>query len=193
MKVLGLCGYPRAGKDEAAKALTSRGWVRLSFADKVREGILAVDPIIAHQSELRGDTRAVRLKDFVENHGWDQAKRLPEVRRLLQVYGTEAGREIHGKTCWIDIVSRQIADLITSHHRLNGIVITDVRFPDEADFIAGLGGMCCFIDRSGLERPNSHSSEDYEFGFDYLITNNGTIDDLHAKILRIAGAVSPHA
>ena len=36
LKIIGICGYARSGKDEAAKALIETGWTRLAFADELK-------------------------------------------------------------------------------------------------------------------------------------------------------------
>ena len=88
VNVVLLTGCKRSGKDSAAQVLIDRGWVNLAFADPLRTMALAINPIVNYDFQCN----VVRLKDMVESYGWDFAKRDPEVRRLLQVIGTEAVR-----------------------------------------------------------------------------------------------------
>jgi dephospho-CoA kinase len=48
MQLIGLSGYARSGKDEAAKVLIEEfGFKRIAFADKLRDFLYALDPIVA--------------------------------------------------------------------------------------------------------------------------------------------------
>lgn len=175
MKLIGLTGYARSGKDAAASFLVERGWKRLAFADAVRKGLLAMNPII---------TGSRRLKDIVDEDGWDYAKLNPEVRRLLQVYGTEAGRDIHGSCCWADIVACQIVSLRGNYH----IVVTDVRFREEVRMIQVYGGQIIRIAKPGVGPVNDHKSDTAidRIQEDSWIANDGTLEDLKRKILKAA-------
>jgi dephospho-CoA kinase len=44
--IVGISGYARSGKDEAAKALVEMGFERRAFADKLREFLLALNPMV---------------------------------------------------------------------------------------------------------------------------------------------------
>lgn len=66
-------------------------------------------------------------------------------------------------------------------------LVTDVRFPNEAQAIKERGGLLVRINR-GTPADNQHISEtaldDYE-GFDIVIDNNGTLDELKEKVKEI--------
>lgn len=171
--IVGLCGYARAGKDTAGHILVDHfGFQRVSFADKLREVALAIDPYvgIGDRWELQ------RLSEAVRRLGWEKAKVNPEVRRLLQVIGTDAGRNILGSDVWVDAA-------------FNGLppegrfVFTDVRFPNESKAIFAMGGTVYRITRPGCGPINNHPSET---ALDHIafpeIANDGTIDDLHSLI-----------
>jgi hypothetical protein len=176
--IIGLCGYPRSGKDEAAKALTALGWKRIAFADPVRAGLLAIDPdvVTGFNSE--------RLSEVIARRGWDEAKKHPEVRRLLQRYATEASRDIHGQDCWVNLARKQLAADSGCNY-----IITDVRFANEAAMIREMGGCIVMINHPGTSRVNDHCSEDYPFSADCVITNNGSIEDLHSAMIQAANLI----
>jgi hypothetical protein len=184
MKLIGLAGHAGSGKDEAAKALFPLGYERVAFADAVRRAALAIDPVIVGTS-----CNNLRLSEFVALVGWQEAKREAEVRRLLQVIGTEAGRDIHGRDCWIKATDRDVANF-----RLmgRGVVITDVRFSNEARYIQKQGGKVYLIQRPGVGPRNEHASEKLGFDVDGVIVNDGSIDELHRWVLFHAGESCVH-
>lgn len=211
-KIIGLCGYPGSGKDEAAKFLIARGWQRIAFADPLRAMALAIDPFVCFsvpredggfRTEIRGNGESLkvlgldplsepdnlcntvtnaRLSWLVNGLGWDGAKKLPEVRRLLQRIGTEAVRGIIGPDAWVEIAERSI-------EVGKRVVFTDVRFANEAEMIRRRGGLICWVQRdsAGDRRHNSHLSEQYPFTMDKAINNNGTLAELENHILEVAG------
>jgi hypothetical protein len=172
-QIIGLCGYAMSGKDEAAKALVADGWKRVAFADAVREALLALDPEIS----------LATLSSYLSHwETWDELKRqIPAVRLLLQRMGTEAGRNIHGANCWVNIARRKIEATTAD------VVVTDVRFANEAAMIRGMGGKVVRINRPGVGPVNSHASEALEFDADYTLENDGTVVDLHDAIRELVG------
>lgn len=168
-QVVGLTGYATAGKDEAARGLT--GWTRVSLADPVRAAALALDPLV--------DDSGHRLSELVDCVGWDAAKRSPEVRRLLQRLGTEAGREIHGGDCWTKIAERKAREVLAAG---GSVVFTDIRFPEEAAMVRRLGGKVVRITREGVGPVNAHVSDNQTIDADETVRNDGTVMDLHEAI-----------
>lgn len=176
-KLIGLVGYAGAGKDCAAEGLTAVGWERVSFADPLRQMALAIDPYIpAHASA------SSRLSGYVDVMGWTKAKQHPEVRRLLQAIGTEAVRNIIGYDTWVELARKKICASTKS------VVVTDVRFANEADMISELGGVLVRIKRPGLGPVNAHLSDALvnELTVDTEIDNDGTVEELQARLKRLA-------
>ena len=92
--IIGLSGYAQSGKDTVAELLClNYGFKRISFALPMRDAIYTLNPL------LEGGNR---VADLIDEYGWDVAKGNAEVRRLLQVFGTDVGRELFGETFWID-------------------------------------------------------------------------------------------
>lgn len=177
MKLIGLNGVAQSGKDSAAKFLIELGWKRIAFADAVREAALAINPIVFDYDD-DGYPEATCLSSLVDNLGWDIAKQNPEVRRLLQVIGTEAGRNIHGPDCWVLAAENKLEP--NRNH-----VFTDVRFPNECEWIQSAGGKVYKVERPGVGPVNSHISDNLELPVDGIIVNDGSLDDLKTKILEL--------
>lgn len=181
--LIGLTGYAGSGKDTAAKFLTDRGWTRVSFADPIREMALAIDPMIPYR-HVGGETP--RLSEWVNDVGWDTANRHAEVRRLLQRIGAEAGRSIFGEDCWLEIAARKcdMAD--------GPVVITDCRFPNEAEFIRERG-ILVKVEREGVGPVNDHVSDaDLPCDLiDYHLHNGGDVRELWDGLATIANSEWP--
>lgn len=182
--IIGLTGKAGAGKDTVANILANYNFVRVSFADPVREAVLALDPIVEYEDSY-GDLFERRASWFVKIEGWDEAKRKhDEIRRLLQVVGTEVGRGILGENVWVDLANKKIEAL--NDKNPTDIVITDVRFPNEVEFVRNhpLWGVIVKIERPN--NPNqiaaTHASERLKVEPDYILTNNHTIESLAQSV-----------
>lgn len=117
-------------------------------------------------------------------------------RRLLQLLGTEAGRQIIHPNIWVNAL---FADWKTDHPSTpyQKWIICDVRFPNEAEAIKKRGGVLVrierpdelrFPDKKADESVLSHASEtalDNWQDWDYTITNNGTLKDLEEKVAAV--------
>jgi hypothetical protein len=173
--IIGLSGYAQVGKDTVANYLVDHyGFVKVSFADPIREALYKLDPKI-RVDELAG----VSLANAVDHMGWEEVKRLSsDARELLQRLGTEVGREMFGKDFWVN------QGLLRAKEHSN-VVFADTRFPNEADAIKEHSGKVWRITKQGHDPVNRHASEtaldDYQ-GFDLHIQNDLTKEDLYKII-----------
>lgn len=168
--IIGLSGYARSGKDEVAKILVSEfNFERVAFADAIRDLLYQMNPLIG----------VTRLQTMIDAVGWDIAKQHPDVRSYLQNLGVGA-RKLFGNNFWIN----QALNPHIYEHPIVGvnknIVITDVRFENEADTIKALYGQVWRVRRQNVEPVNQHVSEvaldDYKF--DQILKNEGSLDEL---------------
>jgi hypothetical protein len=107
-------------------------------------------------------------------------------REILQVFATEACRNIMRKDIWIRALERRILDLSDT----NLIVIPDVRFINEVNAIRTWGGCLVKIVRPGWSHEDraTHRSESELIGYDDwddTIVNEGTLKDLSDKVNRV--------
>ena len=77
-------------------------------------------------------------------------------------------------------------------------IITDTRFPNEIKAVKNKDGICIRIFRTNSELQNKpeHESEtalDSYNDWDYIIDNNGSIDELINSVRRILQAEFPYA
>lgn len=175
--IIGISGYAQSGKDSTANVLVEKhGFERHAFADTMRDCLLAVNPIVDVEHDECGCCMGgfKRLKDIIDEIGWDRAKvEYPEVRQLMQRLGTEMGRNILGVNIWVDTFFNRFG-------HIENLVIPDTRFENEYDGIYNRGGIVIRINRPGVGPANDHISETGldEFDFSYWINNDGTLDDL---------------
>ena len=185
MQLIGLSGYARSGKDEAAKVLVEEyGFKRIAFADKLRDFLYALDPIVDNELLYdHGDRVGVggwRLRTVIDEYGWDgykETKYGTEIRSLLQRLGTEAGRNTLWDSIWIDAALHDLDEQ-------GRYVVTDARFPNEADAITGRGGKLVRITRSGVGPAIQHASETSltDYPFTDRLNNDSTLADFQESV-----------
>lgn len=196
MTIIGLVGFIGSGKGTVGEILESKGFKRDSFAAPLKD---AVSTIFGwNRALLEGDTKDSREWREKNDPFWSEKFGKPfSPRMALQLMGTEAGREIFHRDIWV----------ISLFHRSQGknIVVTDVRFKNEIDFIQRNGGFVVRVKRGNdpnwydiaaranageeqalmaMEMSEIHRSEWDWCGskFDYEICNDDTIESLKSKV-----------
>lgn len=189
-QVIGFTGYAQSGKDTAAGFLIEQGYQRLSFADALRDSLYALNPIVSTKTVQVDDqcfggdmTVWERVQDVVDRIGYERAKvEYPEIRQLLQRFGTDVGRALYGEGFWVDRVTNQM-------HQGGKYVISDVRFQNEALAVQRFGGKVFRIVRPGTGAVNTHISDT---GIDSLIVdgvipNVDGLDHFRGAVLEAVG------
>lgn len=181
MTLVGIGHVARSGKDVAAAALVrDLGFERRAFADKLKRLAIAADPIVttATQATNVGSGKG-RLDWIVRGMGLEQAKDVyPEVRKFLQDLGAGA-REVFGEDFWVD-------QCLGTKPLKTDIVISDVRYENEADEIRRRGGKLIRIDRPGVY-ATGHASETalVDYDWDEVVNNDGSVHDLETKVVKL--------
>ena len=170
--IIGLTGHAFAGKDTVGTYLAHHhGFTAMSFADPIRAGITA----------MFGLPKSCFLPENKERV-IDWIGKSP--RELMQLLGTEFGRDLISQSIWMDTLSRRITAFSAALH--GAIVITDVRFPNEADLITRLGGQVWRIVRPEYATTShcGHASEQQQDKITPRITliNDGTLEMLYEQI-----------
>src|SRR5690606_16141847 len=200
--LIGLSGKKRAGKDTVAAYLVEKyGFTRVAFADPLREAALKVDPIIGAEVDPQGSAaygyggevhdiataEPVHLSDVVSQRGWEAAKDHcvygPEVRRVLQRMGV--GVRDLDPDFWLRIAAEKIGVMMDARRN---VVVTDVRFPNEADYIKRHGFLIRII-RPGLDHADTHESETAldDYPHDAYLINDGSVQDLRDQVDYLLG------
>lgn len=181
--LVGLIGKKQSGKDTLAQHLIDEyGFTRYAFADPIKEACQVIF-------------------GFTKEQCWGKEKEVVDPfwkitpRKIFQIFGTELfqfelpkhAEELAdiGRTFWAYRFARWYEQQVAKNPELK-VVITDVRFPFEADIITSMGGSLIKIARPNQVYNDMHASETEMdlIKYHYYIDNNGTIDDLILKVDR---------
>lgn len=182
-RLVGVCGKAGCGKDTAANYLHTRfGYYQYQLARPIKDAICAMFNLpytIWHHDE----------KD------WNLPGCHYSPRMLAQTLGTEWGRNID-ENMWVRQLAAayvQINNDGETQGREPGLVISDVRFDNEANWIQQQGGVVIRIDRPDSKgNVRRHSSEDgvSEQCTDSIIDNDSDVitflQRFNDKLLQLA-------
>ena len=172
MKLIGLIGQARVGKDTVGEYLHEYHlFNRRSFAG----------PLKTMLESVFGD----RFDSGDREQPIDWLGKSP--RQLMQTLGTEWGRNCVHPDLWVLLAENEWKLHTARRYNVESginMVFTDVRFHNEADMILDQGGELWHIVRPDAPQVAGHASELYDWA-PYprqIIVNNGTLDQLYAKI-----------
>lgn len=171
--LIGLTGHKGVGKDTAASFL--EGYTKLAFADKLKEAVASLFKIDTEYVDfLKTDYCWIEIRHPLSaeaiSFSW---------REFLQRFGTEMGRNTFGENFWIEQWERSYRILNASH-----VIVTDVRFLNEAVKIHSKGGVIIEIQRPD-HGPDGHASEEpLDRGLiDTIVVNDSNLDDFRNRFL----------
>ncbi len=202
-QIIGICGFIGSGKDTAADYLVNfHEFRRDSFAATLKDAVAAV--FGWDRELLEGRTKQAREWREQIDPWWAERLNMPELtpRLVLQLWGTEVCRRSFHDDIWIASLESRL------RNSKDSIVISDCRFPNEIRAIKEAGGKVIWVQRGELPswhimagKVNNgdtfaaeklkalgvHASETAWVGtnFDYILDNNGTVDDLYNRIAAI--------
>jgi hypothetical protein len=168
--LIGFTGKKQSGKNTAASFL--EGFRQDSFAHDLKEILYSIQgiyiPFLDH---------FFTYQYVIDTIGIDRAKEeIPEVRHMMQSFGSEGVRRILGEDVWVDA-------LFSRYTPGEKLAITDVRYANEAKAIHDRGGIVVRIVRpTAPEQSDTHSSENGLFPVDLTIVNDGDMLSLKEKV-----------
>ena len=146
--VIGITGHKGSGKDTAAEGLVAQGFTHVKLADALKA---MLRKLLACQGADAEMIRRMIDGDLKEAPTPLLEGRTP--RHAMQTLGTEWGRDRIGRDLWAN------AALARCENLPGDVVISDVRFPNEAEAIrAVMGGRIWRIVREGCD-GDGHPSE----------------------------------
>ncbi|QBJ04535.1 hypothetical protein HOV23_gp038 [Pseudomonas phage Lana] len=192
MKLIGVTGLARSGKDHAADYLVRHmSLYKYAFAE----------PLKTMLKSVFGD----------HFHHGDRSGICPETgvsyRVMMQTLGTEWGRALHDNV-WVNLVDRkwkwveagcpwktELGEFsnakVNGTDTVQGMVLSDVRFNSEAHWVRDQHGVVLQIVRPGLEQQTvgveGHASEKgvNPAFVTHTIVNDGSLFDFEMKLLEL--------
>lgn len=147
--IIGVSGKKRHGKGTISAILQAEyGFLGVDFADSLRGDMAVLNPIVGQwgywetsdevidDKPAHGFSEPITYNQAIGRFGYERAKEeYPEIVRLLQVYGTDVGRDRIDTNLWCDRWSTVVEDIESTPGTCH-IVVSDVRFQSEVSAIA---------------------------------------------------------
>lgn len=171
LPIIGITGKARAGKDEIAKIIIQlRGGYRYAFADPLKA---MTDPLIGRHEDIE--------REGLKETSIPWLGRSP--RYLWQTLGTEWGRNLIHPDLWVILADQYLIG------RGVGMIVSDVRFENEATWIRNQGGRLIHVRRPDTEEVGvkGHKSEkgiDFKYP-DIAMVNSGTLHQLYTNVQQL--------
>ena len=149
MRIIGISGKIGVGKTTVAQHIIAlfQGWQITSFAELLKQEAARqyhFDLLLAYSK--KGKETPIKLPDGT----------VKTVRELLQWYGTEVVRA-RDRDYWVRAMEQHLA---IARHKIDGLVIDDVRFPNEANLVRLKKGLLVRIEPyPGYAPLSDHASE----------------------------------
>lgn len=178
MTLLVIGGYATSGKDSVANFLVDElGWYKTYMSKPLENALLTLDPWAPWQGADVKGAYWIRYSELHARVGYDESKKNPEVRRLLQTLGTEIGRNMFGEDTWLDLVYQEVLDQLLDDRN---VVVTGVRYPNEMAKFRKMNAQALWVSRPGVDPVNTHSSDNTltRDDFDFLYANTSTLEEL---------------
>lgn len=196
MKIIGLAGPATAGKDTVAGFALE--WCETHgvaadhfiFADPLKVSAaraLGFTGTPADAIEFCNDLKQPGIE--IHLHGPNGSElgpsrinqKLVSGREFLQLYGTEAHREIFGDDFWVKIMEDRLAEATGT---IEVAFLSAIRFPNEQEMVYRHEGEIWHIARPDAAAVEAHATEAGLAATerDIAINNAGTLDSLRATI-----------
>jgi phosphomevalonate kinase len=176
--LIGVCGSKQHGKDTVAEllmqvALEHKLWpVRRAMADPLKEEV-------AHYLSPIMSIGEFELSQMMNTTGEKERFRL-----IMQWWGSEF-RRTDDPYYWVKKMVEWVNAYTTAGDN-KVIMIPDTRFTNELHLVQAQGGYLIKVVRPGFDSSDNHSSEqewqDFQ-DWNYVIINDGTLDQLRAKVV----------
>lgn len=162
--LIGLTGAAGVGKDTVALLLTSSQYSRYAFAQPLKEALSVLG--IAEPTSREAKEADMEGRPY-------------SYRKAAQTLGTEWARNLD-PNFWLNLATQK-----TEH--IAKLVVTDVRFENEANWIRSKGGVIWHITgraptvTGDAAKHASEKSVAFQDG-DFRLDNSGTVDQLKRNV-----------
>jgi hypothetical protein len=202
--IIGICGLIGSGKGTVADILVDQGFKKVSFADKLKDGVSTI--FGWDRAMLEGDTDESREWREQRDDFWSNETKMEVTPRLvLQLFGTDCMRNGFDDGVWVSLLKKTILE------NPGNYVIPDVRFENEINMIRDIGGEIWWTKRGDNPEWWSKAVLDTQTGsnfmadedihpsewkwantndrFDEIIYNESSLDDLRYRVLDLLGTI----
>ena len=188
--IIAVVGKHGSGKDTFADILsTERGYFKFKLATPIKTTVAHLMAAL-----IGAPSTATKYEAFMEDRWRKEMDFIPfscdvTLRRCMQLFGTEFGRDILGKDIWVKSLLHRINKTLCDY-----VVISDVRYVNEAEALSNAGAYIIRIVRDVPKldgEANEHASETDVDNIiaDHTILNNGSLDDLRKEALTISDII----
>lgn len=194
--IIALTGPAGSGKDlTASKMISQLEWRHpkaviktLSFAAPIKAAVAAILGCSVSYLEHR-DFKETSL---AESHDLEMSP-----RQLMQILGTEWGRQLIDPQIWIKTAQHRFESFEQAAVPADYVFITDLRFDNEHEWVKSHGGTVILIDRPSAAPVAGHASEaGLALPPTYTINNHGSLDALCRACLDVVERIdtmgAPH-
>ena len=180
--IISITGKIGSGKDTIADIIMQytpyHDWEIKKFAGKLKD----IAEILSGVPKINFEDQEFKKQDMGLNWGMTY-------RDLLQRLGTEAMRNGLHENVWVNALFADYHFNIEEDEQMPNWLITDCRFPNELEAVKAHKGITIKVIRdSGNTVGTTHASEtaldDYT-EWDYVVDNNGSIEDLKTQVFSI--------
>lgn len=165
-RLIGIAGRARSGKDTVADFVVAAiGGYKYSFADPLRAMLVPLGV------DMNDPYWQARKEDPIPALGVSP-------RRMLQTLGTEWGRTLIHPDLWVLMAQQRLLNMGP------GMIVSDVRFENEAAWVRRHGGLLIHVFRPDLKEVENHISESgVELAAsDAQLFNTGTLEELQQAV-----------
>jgi len=180
--IISITGKIGSGKDTIADIIIQHtpyhDWKIKKFAGKLKD----IAEILSGVPKINFEDQEFKKQDMGPEWGMTY-------RDLLQKLGTEAMRNGLHENVWVNALFADYHFNIEKDEQMPNWLITDCRFPNELEAVKTHKGITIKVIRdSGNTIGTTHASEtaldDYT-EWDYVVDNNGSIEDLKTQVFSI--------
>lgn len=203
--IIGINGYATVGKDQVARFIQEiqpeKNWQVKKFSGKLKtiaSMLTGIPASLFEDQDFKASNLGPEWSSQFVGEGLNTITQEMSVREFLQRLGTDAVRNGLHKNAWVNALMADYSpinepDMITdtgvkvydaSSIKMPNWIITDVRFPNEAQAVVDKGGVIVRIDRPGINPVNAHPSETAldNWYFDYKIANVSDLVSLRQTV-----------
>lgn len=170
--LIGLIGYERTGKDTVADYFVENMcYTKMSMADPIKE----ICKLLFDWDKIFLESN---MKDKIDKNTnivpRDMMKWIGTDIFQYSIYDKFPNLNIPQKKIWVNYIKNNCQDI-------ENLIIPDIRFKHEAEFIQENNGILVYIDRVELKEQYDIMEILQKYPH-YNIKNKGTIDELHQNI-----------